>query len=207
MSEVNAQTIVASLNSAYHNFVTKLHEEYMQGKGKVDEFVKHLHDAQQRHEEAVAAVVAGGPKESDDDYKKRLMPIAGDESRKQQIEQAQGEALDRLGEHYNVARNTTPTARAAQPKDEADRAEGLAARNLAPENGTTQAHDFKAAGPAATGATAGQTGAAASAPGSAKAGNSPQVDDATRMDQRRIADDTASDRDGNKIAQTTAKKD
>lgn len=191
------ENIIQSMENAFHTAVAKAYEKVLTGEHKVQDFIQQYEKSLKAHEEAKASVAAGGPRESDEDYRKRLLPVAGDDTWKQRIEQSQGEALDKLGDHYAIARNTQPTARGEQPKDEADHAEKLASKNQAPENGTTQGHSFtndpaaKSAAPAGStggGIPASQDPAKQAASSSADAGN-----------QQRMSDDTSAERDGNKL--------
>jgi hypothetical protein len=177
------QNIQESLRNAYHSFVAKLYEEFQLGKHKVEDFTKQLHEADKRHAEAVSAVSAGGGShEADDDYRKRLLPIAGDDTWKARIEGAKGDALDRLGDHYNVKRNAEATVRGQQPQDEADGAERLASHNQAPENGTTADASNK------------NTGSTVQEP--QPGGVSHRALSADDQIQGRIADDTSYERNG-----------
>lgn len=121
---MSAEQSTKALDAAYSAHVARLYGDLV-AAGDADgpaytaareKFVNSVRSAQRAHDDAVADL-AKSPEsatESDEEYRARMLPIAGDDARRKAIEDAKGDALDKLGIRYNVERSRVVRDRSGQ---------------------------------------------------------------------------------------------
>lgn len=114
---MNREQLTRALDSAFTAHVTKLFETFSDNgtinKAEMKSFENAVRHAQSAHDDLLARLSdaeSGARAESDEDFRARILPIAGNEQRRAEIEAATGTALDAVAQRYRLERgNVAPS--------------------------------------------------------------------------------------------------
>jgi len=109
---MNRDQIVRALDGAFSAHVGGLFHDLCGGPVDDADARSKFHDgvrsAQRAHDEELEALggTDGGDRrvETDDEFRGRMLPIAGNDQKRDALNAGTGAELDRLGQHYNVER-------------------------------------------------------------------------------------------------------
>jgi len=114
---MNRNQVVWALDQAFSAHVGGLFHELCAGGESPDartKFEDGLRSAQRAHDETLdklgGAAGADHRVETDDEFRARMLPIAGNDQKRDALGSATGAELDRLGQHYNVERGRLSSA-------------------------------------------------------------------------------------------------